>query len=188
MSLSRILNNEPPSASSAQRTTPGPTPIDPVQVEPSSSSGPPTRPHSHTHHHPSHLNIPPPPPRGYAYRPVAYQGAGGWDPYSGDWVQGDIFPLGLGGNNHYAQHEFQRRHPVHREDPELPPRDYHEDGEGEDTVPRKRRKGVGDDFEHQAGSHKRVSWLSNFSFGRLLSYHSHLAKWTPQTPSSNEAI
>jgi len=31
------------------------------------------------------------PPR--SYQATAYQGTGGWDPYSGEWVQGDIFPL-----------------------------------------------------------------------------------------------
>lgn len=47
-----------------------------------------------------------PPPRGFAYQPVAYQGAGGWDPYTGEWVQGDIFPLGPGGQ-YYAENEDQ---------------------------------------------------------------------------------
>jgi chromatin-remodeling ATPase INO80 len=40
----------------------------------------------------------PPQPRGFWNQAPGYQVAGGWNPYTGEWVQGDIFPLGRGGN------------------------------------------------------------------------------------------
>lgn len=91
MSLSRILNDEP---SPALPTAPvlDPALLSPTQPGPRS----PPRPHPG---HPEYQGDHPLPPRGY--QPVAYQGTGGWDPYSGEWVQGNIFPLGRGNGDYY---------------------------------------------------------------------------------------
>ncbi|KAG1795542.1 hypothetical protein EV424DRAFT_606445, partial [Suillus variegatus] len=96
MSLSRILNDEPP-----RRENPLPHV---VVVDPSLADVSPLSRATVISPHPQTLRRSLTPlgehqlPRGYSYQTPSYQGAGGWDPYSGDYVQGEIFPLGPGGN------------------------------------------------------------------------------------------
>ncbi|KAH9946815.1 P-loop containing nucleoside triphosphate hydrolase protein [Amylocystis lapponica] len=114
MSLKHILNDDPHppphiTAPSAHAHEPASS-ADAVPARPSSPSLTTLSPHPVPPHYtdgrsPSELDQGPP-PRGFAYQPAAYHGAGGWDPYTGQWVQGDIFPLGPGGQ-YYAEHEDQ---------------------------------------------------------------------------------
>jgi len=110
MSLSRILNDDPsppllhltaPSAPGAMSV------IDPALISPTSQSGLRSSPSQH-HSHPEYQGEPTAPPR--SYQSVAYQGTGGWDPYSGEWVQGDIFPLGRGNGDYYSRPENSSPH------------------------------------------------------------------------------
>ncbi|KAG1891681.1 uncharacterized protein F5891DRAFT_891535, partial [Suillus fuscotomentosus] len=69
------------------------------------------------------------------------QGAKSWDPYSGDYVQGEIFPLGPGGN-HYSQRERDGQHQPPPPEPRASSTGaYYKEGENEPTS-RKRRKAV----------------------------------------------
>ncbi|KAG1885770.1 hypothetical protein F4604DRAFT_1495285, partial [Suillus subluteus] len=109
MSLSRILNDEPPPArkSSSSRTggiDPSLADVSPLSRATVMSPHPQTLRRSLTP-----LGEQPPLPRGYSYQTSSYQGTGGWDPYSGDYVQGEIFPLGPGGN-YYSQRERDGQH------------------------------------------------------------------------------
>jgi DNA helicase INO80 len=155
MSLSRILNDEPPPA---RKRGAG---IDPslADVSPHSHATVISSPHLQTSRRsPSPLGEQPPFPRGYSYHTSSYQGAGGWDPYSGDYVQGEIFPLGPGGN-YYAQRERDEHHHLPPLEPRAPSVGaYYKDGENEPT-PRKRRKAAppDDDPDYQPPTAKRVS-------------------------------
>src|ERR1700691_151725 len=136
MSLSRILNDDPSPALSHLSGPGGPV-IDPALLSPTSQSGPRSPPRLHQGHH----GEPTPPLRGY--QATAYQGTGGWDPYSGEWVQGDIFPLGRGNGDYYSR-------PGQPET--LPPQDsrgvYYRDGEA-DGSSRKRRREPDEDDDHR---------------------------------------
>jgi len=166
MSLSRILNDDPipmPPAPSL------PVPIDPalMHTSPRLNSGvrsPPSRPypHSQLNHHGE-----PPPPRGHTYQPIAYQGAGGWDPYTGEWVQGDIFPLGPGGNYYQTQpfvspHEHQRGTTSRMYYKEEEEEEEEEEQQVVDT-PRKRRKGGDEDTDYHPPGQRRVSLFHFFA-------------------------
>ncbi len=116
MSLRHILNEDP----SPPLPLPAPTAASPAtiingdsasarQTSPQIQSATSSQPRRRTPRTRSRSSPPPQesdqlPSRPFTYQPVAYQGAGGWDPYSGEWVQGDIFPLGPGGN-YYPEHE-----------------------------------------------------------------------------------
>lgn len=131
--------------------------IDPALMEmsPTSTSAAMTPPRSQPPHHvhSDHHGEQPPPPRGYTYQAVAYQGAGGWDPYTGEWVQGDIFPLGPGGN-YYPERDGQRF--LSPQDPrESSSAAYYKEGDGD--TPRKRRKGIDDDGDYHPPGQRRVS-------------------------------
>ncbi|KAH7909116.1 hypothetical protein BJ138DRAFT_1011469 [Hygrophoropsis aurantiaca] len=162
MSLSRILNDEPPPS---RPTNPGishSAGVDSSSVDMSPRSittvVSPSR-SQLLRRTPSPGGEQPPPPRGYTYQPVSYQGVGGWDPYTGDWVQGDIFPLGRGGN-YYSQRDRGGRQ-------SHPPQDirvttvgaYYKEGDN-DTTPRKRRKAIEEDSDYQPPGTKRVSLIS----------------------------
>lgn len=166
MSLKRILNDEPPPHSLAHlHSAPaGPSRVAAVDhtftdVTPTPSSAV-ISPHTHPNHHGQSPHPEQPPPhRGYAYQPVSYQGAGGWDPYSGNYVQGDIFPLGPGGNYY-----------PHREREEPPPGPahtrpdsagaYYRDGE-EDLASKRRRKAMDDDSDYLPPASKRPGLRRN---------------------------
>jgi DNA helicase INO80 len=160
MSLSRILNDEPSPALSAPPIPMGLIPIDPLLLESSPTSTacglPPSRAQPYQYGRPDHHGEPPPPPRGYTYQPAAYQGAGGWDPYTGEWVQGDIFPLGPGGN-YYPERDGRRRlvSPQDTRDPASSA--YYKDEEMDDGLPRKRRRGEDEDSDYHPPGQKRVS-------------------------------
>lgn len=96
MSLSRILNDEP----TGHQPTSVPTAIDPPQMASPTPSSPAPSGSQQSLGAPSDRGPveQPPQPRGMSYQPSTYEGAGGFNPYTGDWVQGDIFPLGRGGN------------------------------------------------------------------------------------------
>lgn len=157
MSLSRILNDEPPPARKSASSRGGG--IDPslADVSPLSRATV-ISPHPQTLRRSlTPLGEQPPLPRGYSYQTPSYQGAGGWDPYSGDYVQGEIFPLGPGGN-YYSQRERDGQH----QPPPPEPRAssvgaYYKEGENEST-PRKRRKPVApdDDPDYQPPIVKRA--------------------------------
>lgn len=151
MSLSRILNDDPSpplSAPSASMSV-----IDPALMSP------PVQPARRSPHHQLygshefHGEPQPPNPRGYEYQPMAYQGTGGWDPYSGEWVQGDIFPLGRGNGDYYP-------HPERSEtiSPHDPRSKYYREGDV-DNFSRKRRREVeeDDDYRPQGLRQSRVS-------------------------------
>jgi DNA helicase INO80 len=110
MSLSRILNDDPSPAllRPAVPSVPGPmSVIDPALMSPTSQTGPKSSPRLH-HGYPEYQGEPSAPPR--SYQATAYQGTGGWDPYSGEWVQGDIFPLGRGNGDYYSRPENSSSH------------------------------------------------------------------------------
>jgi chromatin-remodeling ATPase INO80 len=141
MSLSRILNDEPSPALSHPLSPSAPASmsvIDPALMSPTSQSGPRSSPHLR-HGHPGE---PPPPPRGYPG--VAYQGSGGWDPYSGEWVQGDIFPLGRGNGDYYSRSE--RPETLSPHDPRSA---YYREGEI-DSSSRKRRREPDEEDDYRA--------------------------------------
>ncbi|KAH7931126.1 hypothetical protein BV22DRAFT_1137807 [Leucogyrophana mollusca] len=171
MSLSRILNDEPPPqrlTSTGASRGPGTDALS-TDMSPRSNAAAmsPPRPQP-SHRSPSPGGEQPPPPRGYTYQPVAYQGAGGWDPYTGDWVQGDIFPLGPGGN-YYPQREREGRQSV-------PPQEtratsvgaYYKEGESE-ALPRKRRKAAEEDSDYHPPGTKRLDYHPTEEERRLAS-------------------
>ncbi|KAJ3558033.1 hypothetical protein NM688_g1148 [Phlebia brevispora] len=116
MSLKHILNDDPspplpliaPTAqapTTISTTDPAPAPRPPSPL--SKANAPYTRRRARTRSRSSpqpqeqeHV-----PSRPFTYQPMAFQGAGGWDPYTGEWVQGDIFPLGPGGNYYVADRQ-----------------------------------------------------------------------------------
>lgn len=106
MSLSRILNNEP---SDRQPASAPAGAIDPALMDSSAPSSP-----SHSASQPprgSSSNVAvehPPQPRGLSYQSPPYDGAGGWNPYTGEWMQGGPFPLGRGGNYYDRTREQER--------------------------------------------------------------------------------
>ncbi|KAF9229431.1 hypothetical protein BS17DRAFT_723199 [Gyrodon lividus] len=162
MSLSRILNDEPPPLRSANPRPSHGSGIDTSLADMLSISNPATMSpaHARTHHRSqSPLGEQPPPPRGYTYQPVSYQGAGGWDPYSGNYVQGDIFPLGPGGN-YYSQRERDVIPSGPLEPLESSSSAYYKEGENEHTA-KKRRKTVNDDPDYQPPSTKRPGLRRN---------------------------
>ncbi|KAG0708995.1 SNF2 family DNA-dependent ATPase [Suillus ampliporus] len=157
MSLSRILNDEPPPARKSASSRGGG--IDPslADVSPLSRATV-MSPHPQTLRRSlTPLGEQPPLPRGYSYQTPSYQGAGGWDPYSGDYVQGEIFPLGPGGN-YYPQRERDPQHHPPPPEPRAPSVGaYYKEGDNEPT-PRKRRKPAppDDDPDYQPPIVKRA--------------------------------
>ncbi|KAG1716542.1 hypothetical protein ID866_594 [Astraeus odoratus] len=166
MSLKRILNDEPPPSLPARHTNAGPSrasgpdhpyaDISPVP-RPAAVSPPHTR--AHHHHSQSPLADQPPPRRGYEYQPAPYPGAGGWDPYSDNYVQGDIFPLGPGGS-YYPQRE--------RETFPSGPSDSHPDSAGayyrdteNDHASKRRRRAMDDDSDYTPPASKRPGLRRN---------------------------
>lgn len=157
MSLSRILNDEPPPARKSTSSRGGTIDHSLADVSPLSRATI-MSPHPQTLRRSlTPLGEQPPLPRGYSYQTPSYQGAGGWDPYSGDYVQGEIFPLGPGGN-YYSQRDRDGQH----QPPPPEPRAssvgaYYKEGENEPT-PRKRRKPVApdDDPDYQPPIVKRA--------------------------------
>lgn len=157
MSLSRILNDPPPPPRVAPSAPSRASAVDTPLPDMSPVSNPPPASPAHPrqrHQSQSPLGDHPPPPRGYTYQPVSYQGAGGWDPYSGNYVQGNIFPLGPGGN-YYPQREAGVT-------PSGPPEPldgsvgaYYSQSEN-DHATKKRRKTVDDDPDYQPPASRRV--------------------------------
>jgi chromatin-remodeling ATPase INO80 len=191
MSLSRILNDDP-TPMSAPPLPASLIPLDPALMDTSprmnsSVSSPPHR--SHHHGQPDRHGEPVPPPRGYTYQPLAYQGAGGWDPYTGEWVQGDIFPLGPGGNYYPDRVGRQRFVSSQEQQRDTSTRIYYkdedEDEEDEDDTPRKRRKGGAEDTDYQPPGQRRVSC---FYLLCLWIFINLLAAWSSPIPSQDETI
>ncbi|KIK96361.1 hypothetical protein PAXRUDRAFT_312720 [Paxillus rubicundulus Ve08.2h10] len=162
MSLRRILNDEPPPPRSANPRPSCGSGIDTSLADASPISIPatmsPARLRTH-HRSQSPLGEQPPPPRGYTYQAVSYQGAGGWDPYSGNYVQGDIFPLGPGGN-YYPQRQLDSIPSGPPEPPESISSAYYKEGENEHAS-KKRRKAVDDDPDYQPPITKRPGLRRN---------------------------
>ena len=159
MSLSRILNDPPPPPRAP------PEPPSAIDTPPSSNS--PLNPRQS------------PPPRRYSYQPVSYQGAGGWDPYSGNYVQGDIFPLGPGGN-YYPQRDLAPPSSVPPEPLDTSLGAYYKEGEN-DHASKKRRKTADDDPDYHPPASRRVRSLSLIPSR----YHSNTSPaWTPEKPPS----
>lgn len=165
MSLKRILNDEPPPHSLAHlHSNAGPSRVPTVDhtftdVAPTPASAA-ISPHTHPNHHgQSPRPEQPPPPRGYAYQPLSYQGAGGWDPYSGKYVQGDIFPLGPGGN-YYPHHEREEfpQGPTHTRPDSAGA--YYKDGE-DDLASKRRRKPTDEDSDYLPPVSKRPGLRRN---------------------------
>ncbi|KAF9240898.1 P-loop containing nucleoside triphosphate hydrolase protein [Melanogaster broomeanus] len=160
MSLSRILNDEPPPPRTNHGPSRGPA-IDVSLADMSPISNPATMSptHSRTHHRSQSPGEQPPPPRGYTYQPVSYQGVGGWDPYSGKYVQGDIFPLGPGGN-YYLQRERDAISSGPPEQLETSSSAYYKEGENEHAS-KKRRKAPEQDADYQPPTSKRPGLRRN---------------------------
>lgn len=109
MSLRHILNDEPSEplqpptqavVSPATITNADSAPIN--QSAPASTSAPAPSRRRKSRNQETPAPPPPypvnPPTQPFTYQPVPYPGAGGWNPHTGQWVQGDIFALGPGGN------------------------------------------------------------------------------------------
>ena len=161
MSLSRILNDAPPPPRAAPSGPPRAIDTPLPDMSPVSNPVPvsPVHPRQHRQSQ-SPLGDHPPPPRGYSYQPVSYQGAGGWDPYSGNYVQGDIFPLGPGGN-YYPQREVGATPSGPSEPLDGPVGAYYKEGEDENEhASKKRRKATDDDPDYQPPVSRRVRPLS----------------------------
>jgi DNA helicase INO80 len=148
MSLSRILNDEPSSALSHPPVPSGPV-IDPALLSPASQSAMRSSPRPF-HSHSEYNGEPTAPLRGY--QPVAYQGTGGWDPYNGDYVQGDIFPLGRGNGDYYSRSE--RPESVSPHDPRSA---YYRESEADGSSRKRRRDPDEDDYLPQGLRQSRVS-------------------------------
>lgn len=177
MSLKRILNDEPPPTLPARHTNAGPSraaapdhSFPDMSPVPNSASISPVhtwaKPHSQ-----SPLPEQLPPPRGYAYQPANYQGAGGWDPYSGNYVQGDIFPLGPGGN-YYPQRERDGIPPGPSDLPSSSASAYYKDSDNDHAF--KRRKGMGEDPDYFPPASKRVRCRDIISSHFLLIFSGRL--------------
>ena len=160
MSLKRILNDEPPPLLPARHAIAGPSRAAAAadhsfsDLSPIPNSAPISPVHTWANRH-SQSPHPeqPPPPRGYAYQPVNYQGAGGWDPYSGNYVHGDIFPLGRGGN-YYLQRERDGISSGPTDPPTSSASAYYKDSENDHAS--KRRKGMDEDLDYLPPASKRV--------------------------------
>lgn len=196
MSLSRILNDEPPSSLPSGPAQPAPLPlppIDPALIEMSRRSSPISSTYAHQPHggphdfpdrsptpqgiydgHRASLSPPPwagslgsaegvhaasmqragsvdhpPHPRGLTYQPLEYQGAGGWNPYTGEWTPGDIFPLGPG-ENYYPEQDSRLATASNRHQTRPPGGYYKEDYATENTGGRgRKRRKTNDDAEYQ---------------------------------------
>ena len=142
MSLSRILNDEPSPAVSNSSPAPGPAPIPAIDQVLLSPGAPRSPIRSHHGRLDTRLDPLPPPPRGYEYQPAAYQGTGGWDPYTGNWVQGEIFPLGRGGGNYYPNEHKGQVSPTNSRN------GYYREEESEESS-RKRRRGPEEEGEQK---------------------------------------
>lgn len=159
MSLKHILNDDPnppfpllAPAAQAPATIIDPSPLTRPPSPPAKADTPYTRrrartrsqssPHSQEQDHV--------PSRPFTYQPMSFQGAGGWDPYSGEYVQGDIFPRGPGGNYYNGPETPVSAHA------NIPPQD--DQGSYEANGRKKRRTVVPaeDDQDYQPPGGKRV--------------------------------
>ncbi|KAI0785971.1 SNF2 family N-terminal domain-containing protein [Abortiporus biennis] len=124
MSLRHILNDEPnppPLPAPVPTALAPPIPLSVIDPALTNHSSSPLSPSSSTHIHRHFLNDPSRPSstpthdvdshpaRPAAYQASNYQGAGGYNPYTGEWQQ-DIFPLGHGGN-YYPEHDDEPHSP-----------------------------------------------------------------------------
>lgn len=105
------------------------------------------------------------------YQPSSYQGTGGWDPYTKEWVKGDIFPLGRGNGDYYP--ERSQAHSPHEA------RNAHYRESDMEGSARKRRR---DEDEEDARSvESRQGRVSvHFNLGDACT-HSTIA-WTAEVP------
>ena len=157
MSLKRILNDEPPPLLPVRHANTGPsraTDHSFPDLSPIPNSAPISPVHTWANRHGQSLHPEQPPPScGYAYQPVNYQGAGGWDPYSGNYVHGDILPLGRGGN-YYPQRERDGISSGPTDPPTSSANAFYKDGDNDHAS--KRRKGMDDDLDYLPLASKRV--------------------------------
>lgn len=135
MSLSRILNDGPTGPPPPRVSVPEPPPAAPNANAP--------REH-------------PPKPRGFWNQPVNYQGAGGWDPHSGEWVSGDIFPFGPGGN-YYPDRAREEREESRATTPGAGSRREKEPAKEDGSGRNKRRKTAEPEERGEEGQPKRYS-------------------------------
>lgn len=159
MSLSRILNDAPPPPR-APLSGPSRSAIDTPLPDMSPISNPlPVSPlHPRQHQSQSPLGDHPPTPRGYPYQPVSHQGAGGWDSYSGNYVHGDVLPLGPGGS-YYPQRDIGAAPSGPLEPLDGPAGAYYKEGENEHAS-KKRKKAADVDPDYQPPGSRRVRPLS----------------------------
>lgn len=143
MSLSRILNDEP--LPPVPNPSPAPMPAIDLAPRPPLRSRLPTR-----------VDPQPPPPRGHEYQPAAFQGTGRWDPYTGNWVQGEIFPLGRGGGI-YIPNEQQGLFPANSRN------GYYREEESEE-LSKKRRRGPEEEGEPKTTGGRRGRVSTPFRF------------------------
>ncbi|CCM00896.1 uncharacterized protein FIBRA_02942 [Fibroporia radiculosa] len=156
MSLKHILNDDPVPPHIPAPTPSVPSPSEPVPARQSPLMpvvSPPPQLH-YAHARALHDHEPPPVPRGLAYQPATYHGAGGWDPYTGEWVQGDIFPLGPGGNYYPDREEQTPLSPTLSNNGSATSRFKEGFVEGHG---RKKRKIADDDDDYQPPGQKRQS-------------------------------
>ncbi|KAA1468168.1 hypothetical protein DENSPDRAFT_833380 [Dentipellis sp. KUC8613] len=130
MSLSRILNNDPAPPPPAL-AVPAVSEARSDRTSPSRSTSPPRR--------------PPPAVRSPQPQPLAYQASGGWDPHSGEWVQGEISPVGPGGTLYTEHARSLSESSLTKQD-------------GRDTSqspPKKRKKNMDDDADYRPPGTRR---------------------------------
>ena len=158
MSLSRILNSNP---SPSLRPTPH---LSPVTTIPFDNT-------AYPEHLSDHLSAIPAPSRfqriypdhpsdnqhslrGYPYHDSAqYQGPPAWDPYSRQWVHGDVYAFNPGATHYHSNDRgrFPSPHDVREPPPDVCPKDG-----DEDVAFRKRRRGLDEDSDYQPPGQRRV--------------------------------
>lgn len=144
MSLSRILNDEP--LPPVPNPSPAPMPAIDLAPRPPLRSRLPTR-----------VDPQPPPPRGHEYQPAAFQGTGRWDPYTGNWVQGEIFPLGRGGGIYIPNEQQGQIFPANSRN------GYYREEESEE-LSKKRRRGPEEEGEPKTTGGRRGRVSTPFRF------------------------
>lgn len=180
MSLSRILNDDPPATSTSVPHPSASMPvIDPALVSPTSQIAPRSPPDSRQTQSTEARR---------GYQTSSYQGTGGWDPYTGEWVPGDIFPLGRGNGDYYPE-----RSQVHS--PHETRNAHYRDTEMEGSSRKRRREDDDDDSRSVESRQGRVSlYLPNLMKCALMvslqhgppNYPAHLSKVSHSANSPTE--
>jgi DNA helicase INO80 len=118
----------------------------------------------------------------YNRQPAAFQGTGGWDSYTGEWVQGDIFPIGPGGD-YYPDRSGRRQFSTLMDSGDPQPAVYYK--EGDEGSPRKKRKGREEDGDYQPAGQRRVCFPYESCISTIDALYT---VFRAQVPASYQAI